>query len=101
LIELHGETAAVETYVHCYHRPRGADGAPIDVIVGGRYLDIMSYRAGEWRIQRRKMIFDWIQEGPSRTWEGSFFGGIGGIPMVSGQTLGARKPDDALYSFMP
>ncbi|MUL80499.1 MULTISPECIES: nuclear transport factor 2 family protein [unclassified Mycolicibacterium] len=68
LIDLHGETALVETQVLAYHRVGTPDGQ-CDSVIGGRYLDRMDHIGGTWRIARRTMIYDWYQEfGQSVDW---------------------------------
>jgi hypothetical protein len=57
--QFHGDEMLAETYVQAYHRLR--DEACSDVIVGGRYLDRLTRRQGEWRIATRQCVFDWQQ----------------------------------------
>lgn len=68
LIELQGDTARSETYWVAYHRiPAAAGGAGIvagrgtetDLFIGGRYIDRLERRKGEWKIARRVGIHDW------------------------------------------
>jgi len=72
-----GTVAFTEAYFTAYHRQR-AKGDPLappqawdtemDVWVGGRYLDRMEKRAGEWRITHRTGTTDWQRiEPPSST----------------------------------
>ena len=62
-LQLDGDAACSETYVHAYHRLRTADGSKSEVTVGGRYLDRLERRKGEWRIAERKFVLDWEQNG--------------------------------------
>lgn len=59
-MQLDGDVACTETYVSAYHRLRGGAG---EVTVGGRYLDRIERRNGEWRIAERKFVLDWEQNG--------------------------------------
>jgi len=87
LIRNSGDTARCETYFHAYQRMRGENG-PYDYIAAGRYLDELERRNGEWRIIRRKVVFDWFREYPdSADWSQ----GLRGRPV----TMGARVPEDA------
>ena len=61
LIELDGAVARVETHVSSYHRVDMGAGDQ-DSIIGGRYLDRLEKRGGEWRIAHRTLIYDWIQD---------------------------------------
>lgn len=55
LIELHGDTAAVETSFVAYHlKPNER----VDVF-GGRYLDRFERRDCDWRIAERTVVHDW------------------------------------------
>jgi hypothetical protein len=54
--EIDGETAHAETYVIVVLR--GPDGDPVR-ISGGRYLDRLEKRGGEWKIQIRRVVMDW------------------------------------------
>ena len=49
LIVLRGDSARCETYVHSYHRV-AAEGREHDTAMGGRYLDTLEKRDGDWRI---------------------------------------------------
>lgn len=57
--------AQVETYFVAYHHMTGETGAIVDMTMGGRYLDRMEKRAGEWRIARRDAVIDWMTEAPA------------------------------------
>jgi ketosteroid isomerase-like protein len=58
LIEVNGDRATSESYVHACERTAGTD-----IIVYGRYSDTWSRRAGEWRIDERRYRHDvvWAQ----------------------------------------
>jgi hypothetical protein len=88
LIRNSENTASCESYFFGYHRIRNEHGAPQDMIAGGRYLDELEQREGEWRVLRRKVVFDWF-----RNFEGSadWSKGLNGAPV----TFGSRVPEDA------
>jgi SnoaL-like domain len=53
-----GETAATESYWTATMRLH-ADGRPVDLQSGGRYLDQFEKRGGEWRFRHRQSIREW------------------------------------------
>lgn len=55
-IELDGDVAHAETY--CIGAFRRREGAVVD-LAGGRYIDRLERRDGEWRIAARKAIIEW------------------------------------------
>jgi SnoaL-like domain len=69
LIHVDGETASSESYVHACERTAGND-----IIVYGRYSDIWSRRAGEWRIDNRVYRHDVVRVQP-----------VGELPPMEGQ----------------
>lgn len=83
-IELAGDTAKAETHVASYHRAdfsQATDGSDVhDVCIGGRYLDSLEKRptangGSEWRIARRVMLYDWVQDwGASADWSQGVMG---------------------------
>jgi len=87
-IELQGDRAQVETHVVSYHRVDMGAGDR-DTCIGGRYLDRMEKRGGEWRIADRTMLYDWYQDwGQSIDWSQ----GVMGLPFsaehFSGRAVG-------------
>lgn len=74
LIELQRDVARVETHVTAYHRiDTGAEER--DAVIGGRYLDRLEKRKTEWRIARRMMLYDWVQDvGGSVDWAQGLMG---------------------------
>lgn len=65
LIRLDDNRAFVETYVVAYHLLDAADGGQSDMVVGGRYVDRLEKRDGEWRIAKRTFVHDWNQNRPA------------------------------------
>ncbi len=90
LIELSGDVAAVETYCRAYHEIDSDDG-PLELEVGGRYLDRFERRNGEWRIAHRRYVLDWNRNTPSTAqWDSEFYSTLA--------RRGKRKPDDPFYT---
>jgi hypothetical protein len=87
LIRTSGTTARCESYFIGYHRMKDERGRPFDSLACGRYLDELEKREAEWRIIRRKVVFDWFRNfDDSADWSRGFNGT--GIPM------GGRVPGD-------
>lgn len=74
------EVALVESYANSYQRygPEAGesrtiwlgDSAPagdvvVDVTFGGRYIDVVECRAGDWRVAKRAVTFEWISAAPA------------------------------------
>jgi ketosteroid isomerase-like protein len=95
LIDLAGDVAYSESYYLACHTLEH-DGRDWNWIVGGRYLDRVERRKGEWRIAHRTMLYDWARvdavcEAP-----------IDLMLVRSGDrgTWGQRGPEDPSYTFM-
>jgi ketosteroid isomerase-like protein len=58
LVEVDGDVAMSESYFVAYHR-MAYDGREVDWTLGGRYMDRMERRNGEWKIAYRTVIHDW------------------------------------------
>ncbi len=88
VIELRTDTALVETHVSSYHRvATGAEDR--DAVIGGRYLDRMEERGGEWRIAQRTMLYDWYQDvGQSIDWSRGVMGMRFRADHYSGRSVG-------------
>lgn len=63
--EIEGDVAHAESYVIVVLRPE--DGQPVR-IGGGRYLDRLERRNGEWRIALRRVIMDWRTYADGSAW---------------------------------
>ena len=89
VIELRGDAARVETQVLSYHRvDMGKEER--DTVVGGRYLDQMTKRDGQWRIAQRTMLYDWFHDfGVSIDWSK----GVMGLPFSAGHYPGKAAGD--------
>ena len=88
LIELRGASALVETQVVSYHRVNmGTEER--DTVIGGRYLDRIDLRNGEWRIAQRTMLYDWYQDfGVSIDWSKGVMGMPFSAPHFPGRAVG-------------
>jgi SnoaL-like domain len=88
-IELAGDSAKVETQVISYHRiDMGSEER--DTVIGGRYLDRLTKRGGEWRIAARMMLYDWYQDwGQAIDWSQ----GVMGMPFSAGHFSGRANGD--------
>jgi hypothetical protein len=95
MIELHGSRAMVETHVTSYHRINmGAEER--DLVLGGRYLDLMEKRDQEWRIAQRTMLYDWQQDfGQSVNWSN----GLLGMPFIRPHAVGSARGDYSVELF--
>lgn len=71
LIEVHGDTAVVESYFSANQRRNGEDGV-WDDLCQGRYVDRFERRDGEWRVAERFVMYDWSHSLPAQPamWEG-------------------------------
>lgn len=59
LIAIDGDEAGAETYYLAVTRSTGNDGEPRCNQLGGRYIDRLERRGGEWRIKHRTCLRDW------------------------------------------
>jgi SnoaL-like domain len=88
LIELDGDLARSEAQVHATLVRKGSDPVAADV-VGARYLDRFSRRAGIWRIEHRVVVLDWRK---TEVWAD----GAPPVP-IDGFVQGTRCPEDPSY----
>ncbi len=73
-LEGEGSTARAETHVLAYHRVDMGEQER-DIVLGGRYLDLLEKRGGEWRIASRTMLYDWTQDlGEAADWSKGMMG---------------------------
>lgn len=99
-IDHKGKRARVETHVISYHRVDYGAGTDArdehDTCIGGRYLDHMERRDGEWRIAQRTMLYDWYQDwGASVDWSQ----GVMGLPFTRDIYPGRAKGDYSVEFF--
>lgn len=93
IIRMHGERADVESYFQGYHVARD-DGGSRAFLQGGRYLDRLERRGGEWRIAARKVVIDWFREFADA---GDWAKGPQGHSHIK---PGGRFPQDDSYGFL-
>jgi len=100
-IAVHGDVAAVESYVLALHVPVGGGGI---AAVGGRYLDRFERRDGEWRIAYRRFVHDLdvqlpdapaFAEGIGTYFEGSRTPADPAFALFGAVAEGRPWPDDA------
>lgn len=112
-MEIAGDVACTETYLFAYHKVRaekareifgsrylamfaghGLDENHHHFYYGGRYLDRLERRNGEWRIFRRQVVMDWNDNHPSGEilTQGMF---------ATLQLRGGRGAGDLVYSNRP
>jgi hypothetical protein len=85
--------AVVETYFLALQRGPGRDDGVRQFLIAGRYCDVFLQRDGEWRVFRRVVVYDWVDEQMAATEsEATRFG-----PRLP---LGARFPDDPIYDLL-
>ena len=90
-IELNGDAAEGEVYILAFHQVEDKE-ASYDVIIGGRYFDRYTKRAGVWKFSERAVVADWATvQDPSVVNLGH--------PMIDGAHIGCPGPKDASYSF--
>jgi len=93
LIEFKDDAAAVvETYFSALQRGPGKDGVSRQFHIAGRYCDLFEKRAGEWRVARRIVAYDWVEEQPVAEAEETRFG--------PRQPIGAKFPHDPIYALL-
>lgn len=93
LIDAGPHSAAVESKFLAFQRSPGADSAPAQVLIFGRYADHFEKRQGQWRIARRTVIYDWVEDqfAAVKTLEERF---------GQRQPVGSRWPDDEIYRLL-
>jgi hypothetical protein len=94
LIEFDGPArAAVETYFSALQRGPGKDGVERQFMLAGRYCDLFEKRGGDWRVARRIVAYDWVdeQDVPQGSEETRF---------GPRQPIGGRYPNDPVYSLL-
>ena len=100
LIEVDGNRATAQTYVLAFIRMRretpwvatNQDGSLFDRTFGGRYLDHLEKRSGEWKIAERTLVVDWQRSDPFEETQVS----ISEQPFNAGQ----RNRNDLSYKYL-
>ncbi|GAB5451727.1 MAG: nuclear transport factor 2 family protein [Halioglobus sp.] len=90
-IKLEGEYAEGEVYVLAFHQV-ATDNEPIDLVIGGRYLDKYQKREDRWKFSARAVLADWaIVIDPTAVQLQH--------PMIEGSHIGTPDVDDPSYAF--
>jgi len=84
------DRAAVESYFNALQRGPGPDGVDRQVHLAGRYCDLFERRAGEWRVAKRVVVYDWVDH--QQPFAGDEAGRFG-----LRQPIGGVFPDDPVY----
>ena len=93
MIRVEGDSARAQTYFFGYCRLKMEDGGRRDLFAGGRYVDKLEKRVGEWRIIERFTKSDWVRNFPdSIDWDAPSMNGY--IPSYS-----MRATDDPVRRF--
>ncbi|HAF43309.1 MAG TPA: hypothetical protein DCG90_16390 [Sphingobium sp.] len=94
-VELAGSKARAETHVLSYHRVDMGAGDR-DKVIGGRYLDLLEERDGNWRIATRIMLYDWCCDwGEAADWSK----GLMGLPFPADRHAGDARRDASVAFF--
>jgi SnoaL-like domain len=94
LIEFKGDSkAVVESYFLALQRGPDRNGVSRQFLMAGRYCDLFEKRNGEWRVAKRTVAFDWVEEqpAPDKT-EDARFG--------SRRPIGGSFPNDPIYELL-
>ena len=65
LVQVKGAKARSECYGISVGSSENDEGGLVDTMFGGRYLDELEKRQGEWRISKRTYIAHWIHQFPN------------------------------------
>jgi len=92
LIDLRGDTAAVESYFIALQAT--AENPSRETFLAGRYVDRFEARHGEWRVAARTVVYDWLEERdrPELAQGEALFG--------RRQPTGTAWPGDAVYALL-
>jgi hypothetical protein len=93
LIEIDGDVAMSECYYTAYHRqPNKETGVDEDFFQGGRFIDRLERRNGEWRIASRIGLIDYERFDPVTERN---------VQKLPPTARSQRYPDDELYRALP
>lgn len=65
MVQVKGDKAKGECYGLSVGSSENEEGELVDAMFGGRYLDELEKRNGQWRISKRSYIADWIHHFPN------------------------------------
>jgi hypothetical protein len=90
-IAVDGDYGEGEVCVLAFHQVATED-KPVDLLIGGRYIDRYEKRVGSWKFSERAVVADWATfSDPSAVTLDH--------PMVAGSHIGLPGDDDPSYSF--
>ncbi len=90
-IRVDGDYAEGEVYVLAFHKVQ-TDEEPLDLLIGGRYLDKYAKREDQWKFSHRAVLADWATiNSPSTVCLDH--------PLIAGSRIGKPGPDDPSYEF--
>jgi uncharacterized protein (TIGR02246 family) len=87
LVDLHGDSAAVETYGVAYHSGEPSGDLRWNYAAGFRYADRFERRDGAWRIADRVTVVEWVTPWDVDTARTAIFG-----------RLASRSEADPIYA---
>lgn len=87
LIDVDGMSANAETYFVAYHTRKEEDGEYLDRF-GGRYVDRLEKRLGQWKISNRVVVREWAT---TEKVEGAYY-------KAEDFAAGKRNRDDIAYT---
>ena len=90
-IALDGDYAEGEIYVQAFHQV-ATDDEPMDLLIGGRYLDKYARRKGAWKFSERAVLADWVTLSEPSSVRLDH-------PMVEGSYIGKPGEQDPSYGF--
>ncbi len=93
LVEVDGDRASAESYVHVTHRLARTDGSLVDNKSNCRYIDRFERRGGEWRILFRAAVVDSMYDEPVVV--NADFSAFAGAPVAP--VAGRRGAEDPAY----
>lgn len=90
-IAVDGDYGEGEIYVLAFHQVQSETG-PVDLMIGGRYLDRYEKREEQWKFSHRTIVTDWARyASPSEVSLNH--------AMVKGSHIGCPGPKDPSYGF--
>ena len=90
-VVLDGDYAEGEHYVLAYHKV-ASEQEPLDLLIGGRYLDQYQKRDGLWKFSRRAVLADWATVNQPSQVDLEH-------PMIQGSHIGCPGESDPSYGF--
>ncbi len=90
-LALDGDYAEGEHYVLAYHKV-ATDSDPLDLLIGGRYLDQYQKREGQWKFSKRAVLADWATVNQPSQVDLEH-------PLIEGSHIGCPGQADPSYSF--